>query len=207
MDQIYSKLDNIYVSRETFNDFEKFILLVLEKNKEINIIGQETEQNIRERHIIDSAQTFEFIDLKSKSCADLGTGAGMPGIVLAIIAKHLGHELYFNLYEKSYHKSKFLKKVAEKLDLKINIIQEDVFKNQFSENGTIIARAFKPLSIVLELVNKNFKNSKNLILFMGKSGQKVLKESFTKWNFDYEVRKSLTNEDSFILNIKNIKKK
>ena len=64
MDQIYSKLDNIYVSRETFNDFEKFILLVLEKNKEINIIGQETEQNIRERHIIDSAQTFEFIDLK-----------------------------------------------------------------------------------------------------------------------------------------------
>ena len=64
MDQIYSKLDNIYVSRETFNDFEKFILLVLEKNKEINIIGKETEENIRERHIIDSAQIFEFIDLK-----------------------------------------------------------------------------------------------------------------------------------------------
>ena len=207
MDKIYSILNNSYVSRETCNDFEKFILLVLEKNKEINIIGKETEENIRERHIIDSAQVFEFIDLKARTCADLGTGAGMPGIVLAIIAKHLGHGLVFNLYEKSYHKSKFLKNVSKELDLRINIIQEDVFKNKFTENGTIIARAFKPLPTVLELVNKNFKNYKNLILFMGKSGQRILNESFAEWNFDYENKKSFTNVDSFLLNIRNIKKR
>jgi len=207
MDKTYSILNDSYVSRETCGDFEKFILLVLEKNKKMNIIGKETEKNIRVRHIIDSAQAFEFIDLKAKTCADLGTGGGMPGIVLAIIAKHLNYNLVFNLYEKSYHKSKFLREVAKKLNLRTNIIQEDVFKNKFLDNGTIVARAFKPLPIVLELVNENYNKYKNLVLFMGNSGKRILNDSFVKWNFNYEDKKSFTNKGSFLLNIKNIKKK
>ena len=207
MSQIYSILNTNYVSRETCIDFERFILLVLEKNKEINIIGKETEKNIRKRHIIDSAQAFEFIDLKVKKCADLGTGAGMPGIVLAIMSKHLNCGIEFNLYEKSYHKSEFLKEVSKKLDLSVNIIQEDVFKNKFSEKGTIVARAFKPLPVVLDLINKNFKNYKNIILFMGSSGKKILNDSFREWDFNYEYKKSFTSKESFLLNIKKIKKK
>ena len=207
MSQIYSILNTNYVSRETCIDFERFILLVLEKNKEINIIGKETEKNIRKRHIIDSAQAFEFIDLKVKKCADLGTGAGMPGIVLAIMSKHLNCGIEFNLYEKSYHKSEFLKEVSKKLDLSVNIIQEDVFKNKFSEKGTIVASAFKPLPVVLDLINKNFKNYKNIILFMGSSGKKILNDSFREWDFNYEYKKSFTSKESFLLNIKKIKKK
>ena len=70
-----------------------------------------------------------------------------------------------------------------------------------------MARAFKPLPIVLDLVHKKFKNYKNLILFMGKNGEKILEETLDKWDFDFEKRKSITSEDSFLLNIKNIKKK
>ena len=70
-----------------------------------------------------------------------------------------------------------------------------------------MARAFKPMPIVLDLVCKNFSRYKNLILFMGKSGKKILTESLKDWDFEYKEKKSLTSEDSFLLSIKNIKKK
>jgi 16S rRNA (guanine527-N7)-methyltransferase len=74
-------------------------------------------------------------------------------------------------------------------------------------SGTIMARAFKPMPVVLELVYKNFSNYKNLILFMGKNGKQTLRENLKNWDFDYSEKKSLTSVDSFLLNIKNIKKK
>jgi 16S rRNA (guanine527-N7)-methyltransferase len=74
-------------------------------------------------------------------------------------------------------------------------------------SGTILARAFKPLPIVLDLVFKNFRSYKNLVLYMGKTGQKILSETLKNWDFDYEKKIILTSKDSFILNIKNIKKK
>jgi len=70
-----------------------------------------------------------------------------------------------------------------------------------------MARAFKPLPVVLELVYSNFKNYKNLILFMGKKGEIILEETLKTWDFDFEKKKSITSENSFLLNIKNIKKK
>ena len=71
----------------------------------------------------------------------------------------------------------------------------------------IVARAFKPLPIVLDLVYKNFSIYKNLIFFMGKNGKKIFENSLNDWDLEYVEKKSLTNEDSFLLNIKNIKKK
>ncbi len=73
--------------------------------------------------------------------------------------------------------------------------------------GTIMARAFKPMPIILDLIHKNFSSYKNLILFMGKNGKIVLKNTLKDWDFEYTEKKSLTNKDSFLLNIKNIKKK
>ena len=205
----YSLINGFNVSRETCLDFEKFISLIIEKNKEINIISKETEksESIRERHINDTMQAFDFIDLNSNTSTDLGTGGGFPGIIIAIIIKNLKKDLKVNLYEKSHHKSSFLREVSRKLNLDTEIIQEDIFQTTKIKSGSIMARAFKPLPIVLELVYKNFNSYKNLIMFMGKSGKKVLEETLKNWEFDYEKKKSITNEDSFLLNITNIKKK
>ena len=74
-------------------------------------------------------------------------------------------------------------------------------------SGSILARAFKPLPVILDLVEKNFVKYTNLIVFMGKNGKQLLEEAFKKWEFEYKERKSLTSDDSFLLNIKNIKKK
>jgi 16S rRNA (guanine527-N7)-methyltransferase len=205
----YSKLDRLNVSRETCLDFEKFISMIELKNRKINIISKKSSENedIRQRHIIDSAQAIEFVDLNENTTCDLGSGGGMPGIVIAIMAKNLKKKIKINLFEKSYHKSSFLKEVSKELNLQTEIIQEDVFKIRDMNSGTIMARAFKPMPIVLDLVYKNFNKYKNLILFMGKSGKKILSQTLKDWEFEYKEKRSLTNKDSFLLNIKNIKKK
>ena len=205
----YSSLNKINVSRETYLDFESYISMLLDKNQHINIISKKTAKIniIRERHIIDSAQAIDFVDLNSNTTCDLGSGGGMPGIVIAIIFKNLKKSMQFTLYEKSHHKSKFLKEVSKKLKLNTKVIQEDIFKSTKLKSGTILARAFKPLPLVLELVHKNFSTYKNLVIFMGKNGKQVLKEASKNWDFEYKEKRSITNKDSFLLNIKNIKKK
>tara|TARA_B100001540_G_C15535915_1_gene519142 strand:- start:40 stop:687 length:648 start_codon:yes stop_codon:yes gene_type:complete len=205
----YSLLKKFNVSRETYFDFESLISMIIKKNKEINIISKKTAKNddIRIRHIIDSAQIIDFVDLNSNTTSDLGTGGGMPGIVVAIIIKNLKKRMKFNLYEKSYRKSLFLREVSRNLNLDTEIIQKDVFLSNKIQTGTIMARAFKPLPVVLELISKNFISYKNLVLFMGKNGKQILEDTLKVWDFEYIKKKSLTNKDSFLLNIKNIKKK
>jgi len=203
----YSILDKFNVSRETCIDFERFISLILEKNQEINIISKKTESIIRERHIIDSAQAIDLIDLNATICSDLGSGGGLPGIVLAIMMKNLNQPMKFNLYEKSHLKSVFLRNVSRKLKLNTEVIEGDVFEIKNLKSETVIGRAFKPLPVVLELMSKNFTNCKNLILFMGKNGKQTLNEAFKVWKFEYKEKMSLTSDDSFLINIKNIKKK
>ena len=205
----YSILNSLNVSRETFFDFEIFISMIKEKNKEINIISQETSEKkvIRDRHIIDSAQIIDFIDLNSNSTTDLGTGGGMPGIIIAIMLKNMKKNMKVHLYEKSHHKSTFLREVSRKLKLKTKIFQENIFEQKKLETGTIMSRAFKPMPVVLDLVCENFSSYKNLIFFMGKNGKKVFENSLNDWDLEYTEKKSLTNEDSFLLNIKKIKKK
>jgi len=205
----YKLLKDQNVSRETLIDFESFIVMLQKQNEEINIISKETSKKdiIRERHIVDSAQIIEFVDLNSSIITDIGTGGGMPGIIISIMIKNLKNSTKVNLYEKSHHKSAFLRKVSRDLKLNTETIQENIFEAQNLESGTIMARAFKPLPIVLDLVYKNFSSYKNLILFMGKNGEKILEETLKNWDFDFEKKKSITNKDSFLLNIKNIKKR
>jgi len=205
----YNRLDSLNVSRETFLDFEIFLSMILEKNKKINIISQETAKSevVRARHIIDSAQIIDFINFNQNTTVDLGSGGGMPGIVIAIILKNMKNDMKVHLYEKSYHKSLFLKDVSRKLELNTEIFQENIFDLKKLETGTIMSRAFKPMPVILDLVYENFLQYTNLIFFMGKNGKKVFENSLKNWDLEYTQKKSLTNEDSFLLNIKKIKKK
>ncbi len=202
----YSKLEPLNVSRETFPELEEFRSLILQKNKEINLISSNSESVSRERHIVDSAQIIDFIEKNDKLCTDIGTGSGLPGIVLAIIMKHKKSNMEFHLYEKSFHKSNFLREVSKKFRLNTKIFQKNIFEEKNLTTDVIVARAFKPLPVVLDLVNKNFSKFKNIILFMGKSGKKMLNESLTKWQFEYKEKKSLTSEESFLIKISNLKK-
>ena len=204
----YSCLEPLDVSRETFPDLEEFRKIILKKNRDINLISKGSESNSKERHIIDSAQIIDFIDKNDiKVCTDLGSGAGLPGIVLAILMKSKKPQFKVILFEKSYHKSNFLKEISKKFNLNTEINQKNIFDQKNLQTDIIISRAFKPLPVIFEIALKNFKKFKYIILFLGKSGKKILKEATNKWKFDHEERKSLTNKDSLVIKIYNLKKK
>ena len=205
----YSKITKFEVSRETCNELESFISMIQKKNEEINIISRKNSDQgvIRQRHIVDSAQIIDFVDLNNNTTSDLGSGGGIPGLIIAILMKKLKNSMKIKLYEKSHHKCVFLKDVSEKLELNTEIIQKDIFKLRDIETGTIMSRAFKPMPVVLDLVYDNFSKYKNLIFFMGQSGKKVFENSKKKWELNYIEKKSLTNKDSFLINIKNMEKR
>ncbi len=181
---------------------------ILRKNKEINLISSSTEKSINTRHIIDSAQTIDFIDKNDVLiCTDLGSGAGLPGIVLAILMKPKKPQFKVIFYEKSYHKSKFLKQTSKELKLNTEIYQKNIFEQKNLQTDIIISRAFKPLPIIFEIAFNNFKKFKYIILYLGKNGNEILKEAMNNWRFDCEEKKSLTSEKSLVVKISNLKKK
>ena len=202
-----SKFSVLNISRETLKELENYSNEIIQKNKKINLISKSTEKLIKQRHILDSAQTIDFINKKDiKNCTDLGSGAGLPGIVLSILMKSKKPLFKLTLYEKSYHKSIFLDEMAKKFNLNTEIHRKNIFDQRDLITDVIISRAFKPLPIIFQIAKTNFKYFKYIVLFLGKSGQKILNDALKIWKFDYEKKKSLTNDESIIVKISNLKK-
>tara|TARA_B100002051_G_scaffold245855_1_gene253515 strand:+ start:303 stop:947 length:645 start_codon:yes stop_codon:yes gene_type:complete len=205
------KIDKIFplnVSRETLKDLDDYSHEIISKNKIINLISRNTENSIKQRHIIDSAQTIDFVDKNDITvCTDIGSGAGLPGIVLGILMKTKKPIFKVIFYEKSYRKSIFLNEMSKKFNLNSEIHQKNIFQERNLSTDVIISRAFKPLPVIFQIAKTNFKNYKYIILFLGKNGKKILKDALKVWHFDYEKKKSLTSNESFIVKISNLKKK
>ena len=200
-------ISSLNVSRETFNQLEDYSNEIIKKNKQINLVSKNTESVIKSRHIEDSAQIIDFINKDDiKVCTDIGSGAGLPGIVIGILMKSKKPLFKVIFYEKSHHKSSFIKKMTKKFEIKSEVHKKNIFNQKNLNTDVIISRAFKPLPIIFEIANKNFKNYKYIVLFLGKNGKKLLIDSFKKWKFDYVEKKSLTSEESFIVKISNLKK-
>ena len=196
------------VSRETMVKLNEFSDEIILKNKKINLISKSTEKLIKSRHILDSAQTIDFVDKKDIiMCTDIGSGAGLPGIVLGILMKPRKPVFKIIFYEKSYHKSHFLEKMSKKFKLNYEIHSKNIFKEENLETDVIISRAFKPLPVIFEIAINNFKNFRYIIIFLGRSGKKILNDALKFWNFNYEEKKSLTSDESIIVKISNLTKK
>ena len=178
------------VSRETMGELDDFSDEILLKNKQINLISRSTEKSIKSRHIMDSAQTIDFIDKKDITmCTDIGSGAGLPGIVLGILMKPRNPMFKVIFYEKSHHKSHFLEEMSKKFKLNYEIQKKNIFDEENLETDVIISRAFKPLPVIFEIAINNFKNFKYIIIFLGRGWKKILNDALKYWNFNYEKKK------------------
>ena len=110
-------------------------------------------------------------------------------------------------YEKSYHKSNFLNEMIKKFKLEAKIYQKNIFEEKNLVTDVIICRAFKPLPVIFDIATKNFKNFKYIVMYLGKSGKKILEDVSKNWKFDYEKKESLTSQESMIVKISNLRKK
>ena len=198
----------IQVSRETITSLKKYEYLLVKANKNLNLVGNSTINQIWIRHFLDSIQVIDFVDKNDKNMVDLGSGAGLPGLVLAIAAKD--RKLTFNvkLIEKSPKKVKFLKDTVRVLNLNVEVFQQNILDEQikFFED-VFVARAFKPLKTILQLIHNKANNWKKIIIFLGKTGKNELLQASKSWDIEYKQRVSVTSNDSTVIEINRLIKK
>ena len=198
----------IQVSRETITSLKKYEDLLIKANKSLNIVGNSTINQIWSRHFLDSAQVIDFVDKNDKCLVDLGSGAGFPGLVLAIACKDRKIPLKIKLIEKSSKKVKFLKNVIEELDLKVEVFNQNILEEEIKfVEDVFIARAFKPLKKILQLMHNNAENYKKIFIFLGKTGKNELLQASKSWDIEYKQRVSVTSSDSIVVEINKLKKK
>ena len=196
------------VSRETITSLIKYEDLLIKANKYLNLIGNSTIEQIWTRHFLDSYQVIDFIDKNDKSVADIGSGAGFPGIVIALAAKDKKIPLKIKLIEKSPKKTKFLEMVINELNLKVQIVNENVLVDEFKiEENVLVARAFKPIEKIFQLIHKKAHNWKKILIFLGKTGQEELLQASKVWDIKYKQRVSVTSDDSSIIEVNKLKNK
>ena len=190
-------LNNLNFSQDALYKLDTFRKEVLEYNQKFNLISKSTEQSIWDRHILDSAQLVKFIDFQDNlSLSDLGTGAGFPGLVIAIFNKN--PKFHVKLYEKSRVKTKFLISVCEKLNIKAEIYNNHYDTHQISSNY-IISRAFKKLEEHIRISREIIQVDHKLIILKGKNAEQEIKNLNKKLEYSYSLKESITSPESKIV--------
>ena len=195
-----SKVINILKKDLNFKDssvekLKKFVKLVLIENKNHNLIAKSTEISIWHRHILDSAQLVKFIDFKSLSLADLGSGAGFPGLVIEIFNKN--KDFHVKLYEKSSVKRQFLSRVINELDLNAEVCGD--IRDEVLDSDIIVCRAFKKLEQVIQVSREIAKKPHKLMILKGQNAQEEINKTFKTKKYSYKLVNSITNDKSKII--------
>ena len=178
---------------------ELFVQEVLSYNQKYNLISKNSEKEIWNRHVLDSAQLVKHIDHKNfNSLADLGTGAGFPGIILSIFFSDI-LTFHVKLYEKSKVKFEFIKATVDKLKIKNVHIYDNDYQSHIIDTDYITCRAFKKLPEILRISRETSKKSHKLIVMLGKSAQEELKKASKGLIYKYKLVPSITASDSKII--------
>ena len=191
------------VSRETLEKLDAYKNLLEKWTRKINLISRSTVEDIAMRHIWDSAQIYERIDGK---WADLGSGGGLPAVVLAVLAEGWGDPLDMVLVESDQRKTTFLRTCARELDVSFRVIPEriDEIEPQFAD--VVSARALADLSGLIKLTLPHLKPGGVGVFMKGARWQEEVKDAQENWRFSYEATPSKTNPEAAILKIRDIQR-
>ena len=187
---------NFNISNNDINNLEDYVNLLLERNAIYNLISKNTENTIWSRHILDSAQLLKFFDSSTDGhLADFGTGAGLPGLVLAICNKN--PNFHVKLYEKSPVKREFLNYVMDKININVKI-EENVYGDSIITDY-IVVRAFKKLDEIIKISREIVKKPHKIIVLKGKNAQEEINNVSLPPNYSYKMENSITEADSKII--------
>ena len=183
--------------------FDKYLLILKEWNKKINLVQKDTLNSYFERHIKDSLQITDFIDINDH-IIDIGSGAGFPAVPLAVY----GYKKIL-LCEKNFKKCTFLKYLREKLELSYEIFNGDVFTLNVSretlQNTIATSRAFASLLVLIDFLDK--KGILKGVFHKGENYMKEIEEAKCFFEFDFVAKPSITNPKSAVIVVKNIRRK
>lgn len=193
MNEIKKILD---ITNEQFLSLKEYVNFLLEYNSKMNLIGQSTINDIWNRHIIDSLQLVKLIKNKNIKVADLGSGAGLPGIPLSIVGIKEVH-----LFEKSPKKCEFLEKAKKFSNNKIVVRNENLYDVKDKSFDLITSRALANLNLLLKFSQNLKKENTELIFLKGKKIEEELAEAKKYWNIKYELINSITSNEGKIIKI------
>ena len=182
-------------SSKSISDIKIFITELLRANQKHNFISKSTENEIWHRHVLDSAQLVKFIDFTKGSLSDLGSGAGFPGLILALFNNN--KNFHVKLFEKSPVKRAFLDRINRKLSINVEI-KGNVY-DEIADTDYVVSRAFKKLEAIIQVSREIAKKSHKLIVLKGQNAQEDLKKAFKNDKYDYKLEQSITNKDSKII--------
>lgn len=191
------------VSRETRMLLDQYGDLIRKWNPAINLVAPGTISDLEHRHIRDSAQLFELASPKQGNWIDLGSGGGLPGVVIAIFA--INHPITITLVESDKRKSAFLATVRRELNLKNLQIKaarmEDLAQGAFKFAS---ARALASLENLMPNLSRQLAEGGEAWLLKGKSWQQEVDQAKENWSFNLETYKSRTDPESMVLKLRNI---
>lgn len=194
-------MQNLNVSRETTAMLEEYVGLIEKWNPAINLVSKSSLADIWPRHILDSAQVLSLGGTSIRSWADLGSGGGLPGIVVAIMATAQMPLMKVTLVEVDQRKSAFLRQVCQKLDLNVEVLSERIEQLPSLSAQVVSARALAPLDRLLDYVDRHIDIDGKALLSKGASFEEEILIARKKWNFDLEIHRSAIQEASVILEI------
>ena len=181
------------VSRETFERLEAYAALLREESQRQNLVSLSTLEALWERHILDSAQLVRFEPQRGASWADIGSGAGLPGLVVACLI-----DGPVTLIEPRRLRADFLHRAAESLGLDVTVATMKA-ERAGGEHDVITARAVKPLSDLLR-ISQHLSTRKTVwALPKGRSAQSELVEARRAWQGAFHVEQSVTDPESYIV--------
>ena len=193
------------VSRETEARLGAFAALIEKWTQKINLIAPSTRDQLWERHIQDSAQLFNLRENASK-WADLGSGAGLPGLVVAIIASDKAPNMRVTLVESDKRKAAFCRAAIRELGLSATVISErlEAAKPQVAE--VVSARALAPLPILLGYAERHLAPGGIALFLKGAEHKAEINDALASWRFSVEKVPSATNPRGVILKVGDIKR-
>ena len=192
-------MQQLDVSRETWERLDEYAALLEKWTARINLISRNSVPLIWERHIADSCQVADYVTKDQRTWVDLGSGGGLPGLVVAVIAREIAPDLRTKLVESDQRKSAFLRTVVRQLDLNATVEAKRIEALEPQEADVISARALAGLPKLLSYVERHRCTSGMALFLKGISFEKEVEESRETWHFDLEVRPSLTDPQAALL--------
>ena len=195
------------VSRETLNCFFQYETLLSKWNRKINLVSKNTLGDIWERHFLDSGQIINHIDASGKKWVDVGSGAGFPGLVVALLLRDRKIDIDLTLVEKNQKKVFFLNEVIRQFDLSVKVVHNNIGDIETLNADILTARAFSELNELIEIAYHHGKRGCICLFLKGENYSSELDKTLNYWFFDYDVLDSLTNSSGKIIRVKNIFKR
>ncbi len=203
----YEFVKSLNVSRETLNGFYEYETLLSKWNEKINLVSKNTLVDIWERHFLDSGQIIKHVEVSGKRWVDVGSGAGFPGLVVALLLRDRKIDCDLVVVEKNPKKVFFLNEVIRKLNLSVEVVNDNIDNLEPLNADILTARAFSELNNLIEIAFRHRKKEGICLFLKGENYRMELDKTLNYWFFDYDIIDSLSSSSGKIIRVKKIFKR